>query len=143
PRPEQCGRRQRVRDRVARGQRELLGVAQRRRGLRHRDGGLGLGRHGRRRFLVGAEAERLREAVSAVRTGPAALLVLLEQWRVVGLGVIAGLDGWAQPDLPGDLAARPADRAAGAGLVALVDLQAVVAVLGPRLAAEHLAQFAE
>ena len=58
--------------------------------------------------------------------------------------MIAGFDGRAQPDLPGDLAARPADRAAGAGLVVLVDLQAVTAVFGRRPAVpEHRAQFAE
>ena len=105
--------------------------------------GFGLVRHGRRWLLVGAEAERLDQAVAAIRAGPAALLVLLQQRRVVGLGVIAGLDGRAQPDLPGDLAARPADRA-GAGLVVLVDLQPVVAaVFGPRPAAEHLPHLGE
>ena len=98
-----------------------------------------------------AEAERLDQAVAAVRArrapgnGLAALGALLEQRRVVGLGVLARLDGRAQPDLPGDLAARPAHRAAGACLVVPVDLQvAVIAVSGPRPAVpEHLAHFGQ
>ena len=58
--------------------------------------------------------------------------------------MLARLDGRAEPDLPGDLAARPADRAAGAGLVVLVDLQVVIVRAGPRLAVpEQLAQFGE
>ena len=58
--------------------------------------------------------------------------------------MVAGLDGRAQPDLPGDLAARPADRGAGASLVVLVDLQVIVASLGPRPAEpEHHAQLGQ
>ena len=98
-----------------------------------------------------AEAERLDQAVAAIRAGRAggelalaALAVLLEQGRVVGLGVLARLDGRAEPDLPGDLAARPADRA-GATLVVLVDLQGVIVVpVGFRPAVpEHHAQVGE
>ena len=152
PRPQQRGGRQRVGDRVAAGQHELLRAAQRRRRLGH---GHRLmrgvrGRRGRAGVLVPAEAERLDQAVAAVRAGRAggelarALLVLLDQRRVVGLGVLARLDGRAEPDLPGDLAAGPAYRAAGAGLVVLVDLQAVIVTFGVRPAVpEQLAQLGE
>src|SRR5208282_1765285 len=56
-------------------------------------------------------------------------LAVLEQRRVVGLDVLARLDGRAQPDLPGDLAADALGRAAGPCLVVLVDLQLVVIVV--------------
>src|SRR5208282_490756 len=115
----------------------LLGAAQRRRGLRYGHGLVpgfmrgGVVRGRRTRWggvLIGAEAERLDQAVGAVRAARLgrALGVPLDQRRVVGLGVLARLDGRAEPDPPGDLAADPADRAAGAGLVVLVDLKVII-----------------
>ena len=101
-------------------------------------------------ILLRTEAERLDQAVAAVRAGGGvaglgrAPFVLLDQRRVVGLGVLARLDGRAEPYLPGDLAARPADRAAGAGFVVLVDLQVVAVRPGLRPAEpEYHAQFGE
>ena len=99
------GLRQRGRRRVAHDHRGLAGLLVRRDIVRRRGHGI----------LARAEAERLNQAVAAaVLSGLrrplelllAALLVLLEQRRVVGLGVLARLDGRAQPDLPGDLDRR-------------------------------------
>ncbi len=80
--------------------------------------------------VVNAESERFGQAVAAVRAGRAgAALVLLDERCVVRLEMLTRLDGRAQPDLPGDLAAHLASSAAGPGLVVLVDLEVVVVII--------------